>query len=340
MPGHSTHSVAVIVLNWNNAADTTACVESLLRMDRDAAVFVVDNASTDASMSDIRNWARVELPKRNAERAAQGRAPYTFEEHREVAANVEAEAEPLDCVVHLIQSGANLGYAGGNNVGLRAARRSNYAFYWVLNNDTRVADDALSRALDRIASDTSVGLCGSTLVYMDAPETVQCRGGGSFQRLTGRPGQIGQGSRLSDRVEVSAIERQMRYISGAATLVRREIVDQVGFMDEGYFLYFEELEWASQAKGKYRLGYAPKSIVYHKVGASIGTDDRGRGQSDLAVYYMTRGRIRYCLRHSRISLPFVVLDTLRSIVCSLFGGKHRRARVIASAALWQPLESG
>jgi GT2 family glycosyltransferase len=340
MPAHSDEAVAVIVLNWNNAADTIACIESLLRMDRDVAIIVVDNASTDGSASQIDHWALVELPKRNRERATQGREPYLAEREWARPAGEVRYARPRSapvCVIHFVQTGSNLGYAGGNNAGLRSAMPHAYAYFWILNNDTRVATDALSKALERIASNPEIGLCGSTLVYDEAPTLVQCRGGGSFQRLTGRPGQIGGLTHISDPVDLAAIERRMRYVNGAATLVRRQFIDEIGLMDEGYFLYFEELDWAVRAKGKYRLAYAPESIIRHKVGASIGTDDRGGEGSDLAAYYMTRNRIRFCLLHSKMSVPFVALDVIRSMGSAWLKGRQHRLRVISAAALSRPL---
>ena len=112
--------------------------------------------------------------------------------------------------------------------------------------------------------------------------------------------------------------------------VRREFIAAVGFMAEDYFLYWEELDWATRGRPAFTLGYAAKSLVYHKVGASIGTSDSGAG-SPLSEYYMARGRLKYCLRYSRISVPFVLLESGRSILRWMARSDWARAWNLARA---------
>jgi GT2 family glycosyltransferase len=329
-------AIAVIVLNWNSHKDTTRCVESLLSLNRDVGVIICDNASTDNSVDHFRAWAARELPLLNAGRSRDGRRAFSFIEAGPSDAENGAHELPLKAAgngtITLIQTGANLGYAGGNNAGLRHAYAQSYDYFWVINNDTWVLPDSLEHAHRRMSADPDIGLCGSTLVYMDRPDLVQCLGGGTFNALTGRAGQIGWGRRLSNPIDGDAVEHRMRYVSGAATLVSRPFLRDIGFMDEGYFLFFEELDWARRAVGKYRLGYAPKSILHHKVGGTIGTNDRGQ-PSAVADYYFTRSRIRFCRTHSQMSLPFVGLDVLRSAIWWLVRGRPERALIIIHAAL-------
>ncbi len=281
--------VYVVVLNWNGRDDTIACLESLRCLntgsDMDYVVVVCDNASTDGTMEAVRQWAthasasvhvpdhlQVFLPKLNPRNVIFAELDRSTAE----AGKVASEAN-----VVLIQTGANLGYAGGNNVGIRYALAQGDAdFVWVLNNDTFVHPDALMGLVDRCLKDRDIAMVGSTLRYFDEPERIQARGGCSFipWRVRARP--IGEGVLLSDVKKESDedVEKKTAYVVGASVLVPRGFLESVGLMQEDYFLYFEELDWAERARRHpercWRLGYAESSIVFHKVGASAGTNER------------------------------------------------------------------
>ena len=108
----------------------------------------------------------------------------------------------------------------------------------------------------------------------------------------------------------------MSYVTGAAMLVSRAFIENTGLMEEGYFLYFEELDWAARGRCRFRLGYAPDSIVVHKEGASIGS--KASGGSPLSMFYLFRNRIRFCRRFYPWFLPtvfvFSFLDVLKLAV--------------------------
>lgn len=306
---------AVIVLNWNGWADTERCLHSLLRLDADDySIIVCDNASSDGSPERLRRWIVGSLPSLNAQRQGCGRQPIE---------------------VTLLETGGNLGYAGGNNVGLRHALARGFAHFWILNNDCEPAPDALDWLRRRVAEDGRIGLCGATLVYADGDGRVQTRGGGRFSRLKGRGSAIGGMGRVDARVERAAIEREMGYVSGASVLVTRAFLQAVGPMSEDYFLYWEELDWWVRARGRFRLGYAPQAIVRHRVGASIGTSDHGEG-SALSTYYLTRNRVKFCWRHSRVSLPFVYADLGRRVAANVVRGRWERATLLLRAIAGLP----
>lgn len=287
------HCTAV-VLNWNGWRDTLGCVLSLLRAEpAPGRIVVCDNGSTDDS-----------LPRLQAAlRAAAGDGLQCTD--RAGADRADAAAARL----WLVANGANLGYAGGNNVGLRLALRDPACSHvWILNNDTEVAPDALARALERMAAQPGIGLCGSTLVYAHDRQTVQAWGGSAHSRWTGRTRHLGAQGRLADvPADPTAVEARMACVVGAAMLVRREWLETVGLMTEDYFLYFEEMDWAARATGRFGLGWAPRSIVFHKEGASIGT--RAHGGSPLSMYYLFRNRLRFAWRFHRAFMPAVLLAT-------------------------------
>lgn len=311
-----------VVLNWRRPADTIACVESLLRIDRDLDIVVVDNDSGDGSLDRI----AAEL---SPIVAAGGRYAVQRLQPGETPTVREAGASLV-----LTDSGRNGGYAFGNNVGIRLALgRIDCRYVWILNNDTVVPDGAsLDTLLVKMAADPSIGICGSTVAYAGREGRVQALGGGAFESRVGRCTQIGNGASLSDPIDEAAVESHMAYVNGAAAFVRREFIETVGLMSEDYFLYYEEIDWAKRAGGRFKLGYCAKSVVYHSVGASIGTDDFGN-RSPMSAYYLTRSRLKFLKQHSPSSLPMASMDIVKDVLRQYRRGNGALGRTIASAML-------
>ena len=238
--------VYVIILNWNGAADTMACLDSLSNMKGPLPrVLVCDNASTDDSWLNLRSY--------------------------------KTNHATLD--IQLIQTGSNLGFAGGNNAGLKIALSDpKMDFVWLLNNDTIVAKDALSELQAYMKRHPEVGICGSTLLYADEPGTIQAVGGRHHPWLGVSEHVLGHqpySEPLCSTVKLDDLD----YVVGASMFVRRIVLEKVGLMYEDYFLYYEEIDWATRMKRllpAMTLGYAARSIVFHKEGASTQTSDRGR----------------------------------------------------------------
>jgi len=284
---------AVVLLNWNGWKDTIECLGSLLPvLGPHVSVIVCDNASSDGSIDRIGAWL--------AERYSTWGLTHLTRDQ------VLMGAKPSPQHVLLVQNGANLGFAGGNNSGIRLGMNNPECRYiWLLNNDTTVLPTTLPAVITRMEQDSSIGICGSTLMYHDRPDLVQAMGGALYSRWTGRSRHIGA---FSDRAEIpqesALVERQMSYVVGASMLVRREFIEQVGYMREDYFLYCEEIDWASRGRGLFRLGYAPQSVVFHKEGASIGT--AASGGSPLSIFYLFRNRVRYAWRFHPLFVPSVL----------------------------------
>ncbi|MDD5760409.1 MAG: glycosyltransferase family 2 protein, partial [Desulfobulbaceae bacterium] len=178
--------VYIILLNWNGWRDTIACLDSLGNLTYpDFKVIVVDNGSTDESVASIRN------------------------------------AHPA---VTLLAAGGNLGFSGGNNVGIRYALESGAEFVWVLNNDTVVTNNALSAMVDMAISDAKIGAVGSVLYFMDAPTVVQAWGGGCVSLWSG----------ISRH---RSSPGQLNYITGASILLSMAALNQIGLLDDGFFMY-------------------------------------------------------------------------------------------------------
>lgn len=236
------NQVHILILNYNGWKDTIECVDSCLKLRYcNAKIIIVDNDSSDGSEAILR------------------------------------EAFPD---VELIQTGGNLGYAGGNNVGIRHALANGADYVWLLNNDTKVDPAALDEMLEVAQDDGTVGMVGPKILLYSRPDHLNCVGS-TINLLTGQPSLIGLGEKDDGRFDDI---REMDTLSGCSLLVRRELIDSVGLLDDRFFLFYEETDWILRAKrAGYRMLYAPKARIWHKVSASVGGH-----QSPLMLYYMIR----------------------------------------------------
>ncbi len=241
-PNPTSPRVAVILLNFNGTDDTLACLQSLQSLDYPHyQVIVVDNASD-------------ENPQARIQQAYPG--------------------------VTLIHSRQNLGYSGGNNLGIQCVLEAQEAdFIWLLNNDATVQPDTLTQLL-KLAGQYPFDIIGSRILYPD----------GRFQRIGNRldKGKGGLKSYKLDDVQDGDI---VESLSGCSMLVPRMVFEVIGLLSEDYFLYFEDNDFclrAAQAGFKSRV--ALQSLVYHAEGATTG---RNR---PLVTYYYQRNRLRLCRR--------------------------------------------
>ena len=272
--GRDAPAVTIIVLNWHGWADTIECLESVFRQDYpNYRVVVCDNASRDGSFEKIRAWAAGDLPVDGPgdHPLARLQTPPVPKPIRVAAFDAPpAEgADASDAPLVLIRTGGNLGFAGGNNVGIRFARREPGTKYiWLLNNDTVVDAAALSRMVEEAERDPQVAMVGSKLMDYERPGEIQTIGGGRVTRWRGLTYPIGAGEQDEGQWE----ERfDPDYITGASLLARAEAIDEIGEMDESYFLYSEEVDWCLRARRRrFALRYSPGSVVWHKGGRSVG----------------------------------------------------------------------
>lgn len=302
--------LGVILLNYQGWRDTLACVDSLFASHTGFMQLIVcDNASPDGSLAQLESGLR-ERVTRYAD---------TWQRwHRGAALQLDLSTQPLvdagagsRAGIVLIDNQANLGFARGNNVGLRLAmRHPDIRLFWLLNNDTEVRPDTIGQLRDAAARRPGVGLWGCTVLYHGAPDTVQALGGGAMNPRTAESRHIGAFTsvaqvRATDPAFVQSVERQMDYPLGAAMLATRAWLDDVGLLGEQYFLYYEELDWAMRGRGRHALGYAANAWVLHKEGASIGTAPSGG--SPFSVFHLHRSRLLFArLRLPRSALPGVV----------------------------------
>lgn len=300
--------VYIIVLNWNGWRDTIECLESLFRLNYpDYQVIVCDNGSSDGSLEQIRRWARgeIEVEARNPALAELVSPPIPKPLPVVEIGPGKNDVSEGECVPRLllIQTGKNLGFAGGNNVALRyLLKLGDYDFSWILNNDTVVRPDALSHLVNRMIERPDAGICGSTLLYYDDPSKVQAWGGSIWNTWVARGGIIGNLESATAVPLVSEVERKMAYVVGASMLVRRQFLEKIGLMDEAYFLTSEEIDWATRAKGQFTLAYAPGSIIYHREGATTGAHREPSLRSSVNEFYCIRNRVLFTRKHRPLAL--------------------------------------
>ena len=328
--------VCIILLNWNNWPDTLECLESLFRLDYpDLKVVVCDNGSTDSSPEKIRAWAdgALDIFTGDPSSVLWGKpcakpVSMALFDRETLEQGSTVSAEPSRLV--LIHNGENLGFAGGNNVGLRfALQASEFDYCWVLNNDTVVAPDALQKLIDRMSAPNAPGLCGSTILEYKQPERINALGGAVYSRWLGLAWHLGRGRRWPKEIGAGTIEKKMDYVVGASMFVSREFLQIVGLMEESYFLYYEELDWAMRARDLFPLAWATESLVYHKVGGTIGTSSHPVRKSWTSDFYTLRNRIYFTRKYCPYALPTVYLGLVCAIVLRLLFGQWRRASMVA-----------
>jgi len=327
--------IAIILVNWNGHRDTIECLESLQRLNTDQFVaLIVDNASRDHSMDEIVAWSKrgdaptPEGPPWPRLPAARQRQPVlSLVDKDGDLANVPAGG------IALVQSGANLGFAGANNVGMRLARKDpRITHIWLLNNDTVIAPDCAEQLLAFSKSDNDAALIGTLLMYYHAPDLVQGVAG-YFKYWLARGGHIGFGMKVEDLPPLSQIEQDMAYVMGASMFLSIATYDAIGPMSEDYFLYFEELDWAERLKRSSagRQTVCLDAVVYHKEGGSIGTSSLNR-PSDNSLFYLTRNLIRYMWRWHPGWMAAVFARVLREMYKYAKQSDWQAVRVLSRAA--------
>ncbi|MEM2073509.1 MAG: glycosyltransferase family 2 protein [Nitrososphaeria archaeon] len=326
--------VAIIILNWNGWRDTIECLESVFRIDYpNYQVIVCDNNSTDGSMEYIKAWAEgrldVFIPQSNPLRYLSFPPvpkPIPYIQYQRVEAEAGGFTEDDDKRLILIQNGENLGFAGGNNIGLRYALKKEVEYVWLLNNDTVVEPNALIHMVYRMKQVPRAGICGSTLLYYQHPDKIWALGGTIYNKWLAIPRNIGLSKRLSWPVDLQKIENCMDYVAGASMLVSRAFLKDVGFMSEEYFLYFEELDWAERARGRFTLAYAPYSIVYHKVGSS--TDYYNKKLNNKSEYHFYKNKLVFTRKFFPWLLPTVYLGLIVSLFIQIFRRRWSKVWII------------
>lgn len=225
--------VAVILVNYNGADDTIACLHSLMSLSdcgEPVEKIVVDNKSTDESIERL-------LPLESS----------------------------LNFV--LLKSSENRGFSAANNIGIKYAKKKNAKFFLLLNNDTIVEPDFLNHLKESFLFSKKCGAATSKILYYSDSSKIWYAGG-SLSRRTGKTAHL----RFNERDKPNEVTpMKVTFASGCCVLLSKELVDTIGLMDEKFFLYEEDVDYSFRIiKSGFDIVYNPKSVIYHKVSSSTG----------------------------------------------------------------------
>lgn len=299
--------LAVILVNWNRHADTIECLESLLRSDERIRIVVVDNGSTDGTQERLVAWASGAEPydpplgplKRLTSPPMAKPVRLRIVQPHEIDA-----ARPGEEQITLIVAGQNRGFSGGNNLGLRFALGDPaIAYCWCLNNDTVVDPSAAGAIVARMNATHKVGMCGTQVRFYHRPGVWQALNGQRFKLLTGQSQGIGTNQPVTRPFDPRKVARETDFVLGASLAVSRAFIETVGYMEESYFLYFEEMDWSVRNRGRFAIAFAHGAIIYHKEGGSIGSSGKTGQRSEASEYYLIRSRIRFYRRNFPLLWP-------------------------------------
>ena len=232
--------VSIITINYNGLKDTCALIETI-PFNENMEVIVVDNASKNDEAEAI------------------------------------AQRYPL---VRVIKSEQNLGFAGGNNLGIQASQGK---YLFLINNDTIIKDFNIQSLITRLESSPKICIVCPKIRFAWGNNPIQYAGYSRLSRVSVRNHAIGFNEEDQGLYETAHLTP---YAHGAAMLIRREAIDKVGLMPECYFLYYEELDWSMMfTRAGYHIWYEPKCTIYHKESQATGQN------SPLRTYYLTRNRL-------------------------------------------------
>lgn len=289
-------TVAIIVLNWNQRDLTLDCFNSVTGMNyplEKIRLILVDNGSKDHTIEAV---------------------------------------EELFPESHIVDNGKNLGFAEGNNCGIRLALNLDTDYVMLLNNDTIVHRDLIAHLVEYACTDDKIGILAPKVYLHDQPQIIWSAGSvvdwhnGETKRLLA--GQLDNG--------LNNLVREIDFGSGCALFLRREVVEEIGLMDYRYFLYYEEADWCQRAKSHgWSIRYAPSAKIWHRVSKTIGNN------SPAIDYYMHRNVLLFLVKNHPnqvgkwLSIARAVVRNLFTIIAYTLDSKdgsriqHRNVRLLA-----------
>ena len=273
--------VYIILLNWNGKKDTLECLKSFEKIKyNNYEIIVVDNGSEDDSVLKIRKY----YPK-----------------------------------INIIENKKNLGFAGGNNVGIEYAINNCADYVLLINNDTTVEENFLTELVKVGESDEKIGLLGSKIYFHSEKKRIWTAGG-KVNWLKNKGTHIGL-----DEIDVGQYDkiREVGYLTGCCLLIKREVIEKIGGLEESYFLYYEDTDFSLRAQNiGYKCVYVPESKIYHKISRST------KPGSANYIYYHVRNGLVMARRNGNILVklalyPYCLILFLKQAIKIVFIPKKR-----------------
>ncbi|MDZ7695447.1 MAG: glycosyltransferase family 2 protein [Deltaproteobacteria bacterium] len=245
--------VVVVILNWNGKEDTTLCLRSLANLKYDhVEIIVVDNGSKDGSVEFLRSEKGITL----------------------------------------IENGANLGFAAGNNVGIRyAINKLKPDYVFLLNNDTECDPDMLTHLVRTAESSSQIGIVSPKICYFDNPNKIWSIGGnGIFKTVLLGDSIKGQGDSVN-----YVQDRPVDYVWSCGMLIKENVIHQIGLLDEDYFVSMEDIDYCKRARDAgFEIWVSSRAKLLHKVSSSTGGDN----YTPIIRYYYAKGMVLFMKKHA------------------------------------------
>jgi len=307
----------IILLNWNGWQDTNSCLNSLYEnIKEDFKIVLLDNDSKNDSIEKITQH----LQSKDID--------FTYINETEIDFNRQEKN------FILIQNNGNYGFAKGINIGLRyAIVQHDCTDIWLLNTDAVVDKNTLFQLKQKLYSNNEIGIVGSIIRYFDTPNSIQTIGGGRFFPLLGNGKLFYKNSDLSilKTLNFDGEIKKLDYIMGASMLVKKEVLDDIGFFDENFFLYAEELDLCTRAKESgYKLTVSKKSYIYHKDSAST------KDKREMFFYLINKSNAYFVKKH--YGYLFSLIALINNILINLFSNSKRKYIKDTLEGFWQGLQ--
>lgn len=280
--------IAIVILNWNGYKDTSECIISLQKTTFDNyQIFVVDNGSIqDDYLLLNKNFPEIEI----------------------------------------IRSESNLGFTGGNNLGIEYAMKMNPDYFLLLNNDTIVEPNFIRPLLDVFEKEKNAGIAAPQINYFYEPEKIWTAGG-KISRLRG------SGFDHSDQIYNSTKSeiRHVTFVSGCCMLIKKKVLEKIGLFDDNYFLYIEDADLCCRTtQAGYKIAVNSNSKIFHKVSSSTKEN-----HSLLPIYYATRNRLYFSQKNFPnffiLTLAYISLAMMIKSVYWLFSKNLKKILMITRA---------
>ena len=287
--------IYIIILNWNGKKDTLECLESVQQINYpNYQVVVADNGSVDGSVSAIQE---------------------KFSD------------------VHIIENQENLGFAGGNNVGIEYAVAEGADYVFLLNNDTTVDTQLLWAFIEATEKYQEAGIFGAKIYMYKSPEKIWYAGA-KWLPEQAKFIHLGQGE-FDSKIKWQQI-KETEYICGCAFFIKTEVIKEIGVLDSRYFLTWEETDWCYRArKAGYQCMVVPNAKVWHKISASFS----GGQQAPHAQYFWWRNRLLWIENNLSFSVSlksyWVILKQIRRQVRCYFNPNTTEQERLTIKAAWQ-----
>lgn len=282
--------ISIIILNWNGYDDTVECLNSLSELSEyNVHTIVVDNGSSgDSYLLLNKNFPNIKI----------------------------------------FRSEINLGFSGGNNLGIQQALNNEADYILLLNNDTVVDKDFISPLLDIFERDKNAGIVSPKINYYSKPDLVWSAGG-KISKIRGSGFAVGN---IKSNT-ISQTIKEVSFVSGCCMLIKKEVFDKVGLLDDDFFLYLEDTDFCIRVEeAGYKIYVANNSVIYHKVSRSTI-----KLEKPLSLYYTTRNRLflvkKYFRQYLPITFVYIIVTMFIKSLYWIIIGKRKNVKAVVYAII-------